>query len=363
MKTFLSFILCIALIAPLPAFAEGALVKSSATVDVTGKDAADAKTQAMAKGQVDALIELLAKLTPPGQAQDIVDTLDGKKIAALVHGIEVFDEKISASRYRAQLSVSFDADEISTLISKFNTGIAKQEVVLTTGSFMIIPTFEDENGAILWDEGNPWLKSWRAIGLEVTSGDIIVPYGDAKDASIVDVKSAASATYNSLAPMALRYGVSDIVIASAKYSATPDMAITITRRRINRTRNEINSQTYRADPQETRDALLTRAARDIIYNLQNKKTEELSTAQGVRGGERNKIMALASLTTLSSWTQIRTKLSGLPMIDRLELVALSPQQVDIIIHYRGSEESLATGINAQKLRLLQNKEYWVISNE
>jgi hypothetical protein len=363
MKILRHLLLIIALFAPLPAFAEGALVKSEAQVDVTGKDAADAKTQAMAKGQIDALIELLAKLTPPGQAQDIVDTLDGKKIAALVHGTEVDGERISSNRYRARLIVSFDADEISALIGKFNTGIAKQEVVLTTGSFMIIPPFEDDNGAALWDDANPWLKIWRTVGLEVTSGDIIVPYGDGKDASIIDAKSAASATYNSLAPMALRYGVSDAVIVSAKYSATPDMSITVTKRRLNRTRNEINTQVYRADPQETRDALLARAARDIIYNLQNKKTEELSSAQGVRGGERAKIMALASLTNLSSWTQIRTKLSGLPMIDKLELVALSPQQVDMVIHYRGSEESLANGIAAQKLRLLKNKAFWVISNE
>jgi hypothetical protein len=346
-----------------PAWAGDVLVKSEANVDVTGKDAADARTQAMAKGQVDALIELLAKLTPPGQAQDIVATLDGKKIAALVHGTEVLEEKMSKDRYRAKLSVSFDADEVSALISRFNAGVAREELTITTGSFLIIPTYEDDGGAILWDEKNPWFASWKTIGLEITSGDIIVPYGDSRDASMTDVKSIGSATYNSLAAMLQRYGVSDVVVLQAKFTTTPDSVLTVVRRRLNRTVNEINALTYRADPQETRDALLLRAARDIVYGLQNKKAEELSKVQDVRGGDRSKIMALASITTLGSWTQIRSKLSTLPMIDRLELVALSPQQVDMVIHYRGSAESLADGIAAQKLRLLQNKHYWVISND
>lgn len=358
-----ALLLAALMLPPLPARAEGVLVKSEAAVDVTGKDAADAKAQAMAKGQIDALLELLAKLTPPGQAQAIVDTLDGKKIAKLVHGIEVSEEKISSDRYRARLVVSFDADEIGSLINDFNAGVARQEVALLTGSFIIIPAFQDETGSMLWSDANPWLKTWRMVGLEVTAGDIIVPYGDSRDSGLLNEKGVDSATYSSLSAMAQRYGASDIVIVDAKFTPSPDMAITVTKRRMTRLRNEVNTQTYRADPQETRDELLVRAARDITYTLQNKKSEELSTAQNVRGGERHTVMTLASLTTLSSWTHIRSKLSGLPMVDRLELLAMSPQQVDMVIHYRGSPESLAAGIESQKLRLLKNNDYWVVSND
>jgi hypothetical protein len=66
---------------------------------------------------------------------------------------------------------------------------------------------------------------------------------------------------------------------------------------------------------------------------------------------------------MASWTELRTRLASLPMIDRLELLAMSPQQVDMIVHYRGSPESLANGIIAQGLRLAQNDQYWVISRD
>jgi len=346
-----------------PALAGDALVTSQVSVDVTGKDAADARTQAMEKGQSDALMELLSKLTPPGQAQDILATLDAKKIAALVRGTEVVDEKMSNDRYRAKLIVSFDADEISGLIGKFTASDAKEETVPATGAFLVIPAYEEDGSTVLWEEDNPWRNAWKMLGLEITSGDMIVPYGDNNDAAIVDIKSLGSATYSTLSPLAIRYGITDIVILQAKYVRSPDMVLTVVKRRINRLKNEVNMLTFRADPQETRDTLLARAAKDIAENMQSKKVEESSMVRSVKGGDRNKIMVLASITTLRSWTDLRTKLSGLPMIDRIEVLAMSPEQVDLVIRYRGTPDSLSRAIEAQQVRLIKNNDYWIISRD
>ena len=81
------------------------------------------------------------------------------------------------------------------------------------------------------------------------------------------------------------------------------------------------------------------------------------------GGDRNDVMLLASVTTLHSWTEVRGKLTKLPMIDRLEVLAISPQQVDMIVHYRGTPDSLANAITAQNLRLVKNEKYWVVSHD
>ena len=51
------------------------------------------------------------------------------------------------------------------------------------------------------------------------------------------------------------------------------------------------------------------------------------------------------------------------MIERMEIIAMSPQQVDMVIHYRGTPESLAAGIAAQKLRLNKDNIYWVVSRD
>ncbi len=361
----LSFLFCLtwAVIA-VPAWAGEALVNSEASVDVTGKDAADARAQAMAKGEADALANLLNKLTTPEQTQSVIDSMDANKISSMVRGTEVLEEKISSNRYRARLMVTFDGDQISGLIGKGAVATPEGGVdQATVGSFLVIPGYEEDGSVMLWEEANPWIPVWRAAGLEVASGDIVVPYGDNADISAIDAKTLASANYASLAPLTIRYGVSDIVVLQAKFTHAPDMVLSVVKRRITRTQNEVNLLTYRADPQETKELLLARAARDIADSLQHKKTEELETVKMVHGGERNDLMLLASITTLHSWTEVRAKLATLPMIDRLELLAISPQQVDMIVHYRGSPDSLANAITAQNLRLVKNPNYWVVSHD
>ncbi len=349
----------------LPAWAGEALVNSEASVDITGKDAADARAQAMIKAESDALANLLNKLTTPEQTQSILDSMDANKVSSIVRGTEVLEEKISRNRYRARMMVTFDGDQISNLIGKGPAGGAdtKGADQAAVGSFLVIPGYEEDGVTMLWEESNPWIPVWRTAGLEVASGDIVVPYGDNADISVVDTKLLASANYATLAPLTIRYGVSDIVVLQAKYSHSPELQLSVVKRRISRTLNEVNLLTYRADPQETKELLLARAARDIADSLQHKKTEELENVKMVRGGERNDLMLLASITTLHSWTEVRGKLSKLPMIDRLELLAISPQQVDMIVHYRGTPDSLANAITTQNLRLVKNPTYWVVSHD
>ena len=72
-KFILLFLLALVIALPaLPAWAGEALVNSEVDVDVTGKDAADARAKAMAKGEIDALSDLLSKLATPEQAQAII---------------------------------------------------------------------------------------------------------------------------------------------------------------------------------------------------------------------------------------------------------------------------------------------------
>ena len=340
------------------------LVNSEVNVDVTGKDAADARDQAMVKAHADALAELLGKFTTPEQVTAIISGLDPDKINALVRGTEVLEEKISKDRYRAHLMVTFDADEVSGLIGKNGAATNIEQTGPTAASsFLILPAYEEENTQMLWEEGNPWRNVWKLQGLEMITGDIIVPYGDENDIKVVDSKTLSSANFAALQPFTLRYGVTDIVIVQAKIVHNPDLQLEVVKRRINRFKNEVNLVTYRADPQESKELLMARAARDIAEGLEHKKSEEMENKKTVAGGERNDMMVLASISTLASWTQLRAKLATLPMIDKLEVLALAPQQVDLIIHYRGTPDSLGNAIVAQNIRLVKNPTYWVISRD
>lgn len=351
------------LLSPPVVMAEEAVVNSRIEVDVTGQTASDARSQAMAKAEIDALTDLLNKLAPSGTTADIIATLDARKISNMIKNIEVIDEKATGNRYHAQIMISFDGNALSELINNIGTKAANEKSDIV-GSFLIIPPYsQDGNKVILWEDDNPWRSVWRNVGLEVVSGDVIVPYGDGADSATIDSKNFDAVNYASLVPMTIRYGVSDIVVLNAKLVSKPDLVLTVHKRRIARGKNEVNVTTYRADPQETRDLLLARAARDIVYNIQHKKTEELAAIQDVKGGDKNKLMLLASVSNMDSWTKLRESLSQLPMVDRIEILAVSARQVDMVLHYRGDSPALARAINAKHIKLIQNKDYWVVSRE
>ena len=355
-------LLCLVFL-PFSAFAEEALVNSEVNVDIVGKDPAAARELAMAKAEVDGLMALLERLGPPGQAKDLMNTLDSKKITAMVKGTQIVSEKITDNRYRARLVVSFDGNEISAVLAKLTAPDVKENMPATIGSFLIIPALEMNDQKLLWEESNVWGAVWKNVALEVNSGDVLVPFGDANDMATLKYENMMEATYDNIAPLAIRYGVSDVVLLQAHYSLRPDMILTVVRRRVNRQDTSVKVMTYRGDPQETRDLLFARAAHDIINELHEKKNDETNSTRTVRGGDRKQIMMLASITTMASWTKLRTKISALPMVDRIEMLAISARQADIVVHYRGSEESFTNALGSKSIRLAKKPTYWVISND
>ncbi len=338
-------------------------MNSEVNIDIVSKDPAAARTEAMAKAEVDGLKALLERLGPPEQAKDIMNTLDSKQISAMVKGTQVVEEKMSGNRYRAKLLVSFDGDLISKVMSGVTAPEAKENMPASVGSFLIIPGLEFNEQKYLWEDANIWKTVWNEVALEVTTGDVLVPYGDKVDAAGLTYASMMTADFQALSAFALRYGVSDVVLLQGTYTVRPEMVLSVVMRRVGRQDDNVTVHSYRADPQETREQLFSRAARDIISELQEKKVDETANKQSVRGGDRKRIMMLASISTMSSWTELRKKLSSLPMVDKVEALAISARQVDIAVSYRGSEESFTNAINSKSLRLKKNPDYWVISNE
>src|SRR5688500_18681887 len=143
--------LCLAFsFVPLPAGASDALIKEDIEIDVTGKDAVDARAKAMEQAEADGLRAMLERFTSPQAAQSLVETMSPKKISSLVRGIEVLSERISDRRYRAHLLVAFDGKEISNLI----TASTPEGGVLDSSSasaYLIIPAYEEASKSMLWE--------------------------------------------------------------------------------------------------------------------------------------------------------------------------------------------------------------------
>lgn len=340
------------------ALAEGPQIASEIEVDVTGKDASEARTSALAQAEQQAFASLMEKLSGGG----LPAGMDASRISALVRGIEVLEEKIAGSRYRAKLRVSFDAEAINKLVGRVAAapGEATSTPAAANNAVLILPAYEEGGVVQLWEE-NPWNTAWRNLGIRQGAGDIVVPYGDGKDSETVTSQSVTGVGYPVLADMAQRYGTGEVAVLLARFSATPELALQVGLRRLGPARNEVTILNYSADESESKEQMIERAALDVAEQIRLKKMEELRNA--AQRGSTGSMMVVASIRTLAGWSQMRGKLLGLPMVQRIEMLAVSPQQADFILHYRGTADGVADAVTSLGLRFEQARGYWLLAQE
>lgn len=344
-----------------PAAAQEAILASDVSVDVTGTDASDARAKAMKQAEKDGFALLLDKLAPD-QKESILGGLDEARISTLVKGVEVLDEKITGARYRAMLRVSYNAVAVNTLLEKRTGAEDTQETQKPSHAMLVLPLYEEDGNRLLWEPGNPWMQAWKRVVLELSGSVLLAPYGDAADSEIIDPHTLPSATHAALAPMLARYGTSEAVIIRASYRQDPSPMVEIFKRHVGPGHSETALHEYRADPQEDRDQLLYRVARDLSEQLLRQR-EELFARQAIGGEAENRMMALIPFTTLSGWTQVRGVLLKLPAVRRVDVLAVSPEQVDVLVQFRGPKDMLVRDIAASGLRIVENGNYWIISKD
>lgn len=345
---------------PPAAFAQSALLTSDVAMDITGKDATDARAQAMEKAELEGFSSLLDRLAAD-KKETILKVVDSKRVSPLVRGVEVLDEKIAGNRYRATLRVSYDALSVNSLIEAAS-GKDGPMVAARSTAVLVIPIYEEGGPPQLWEKDNAWRAAWQRVGVEARGGNIIVPYGDNKDAAEMDVRSAPAANYAAYSPLIERYGASELAILTASYTATPKPTVTVTRRLLNAERDDSLSLEYTADAQEDRDALLKRVAADISEQL-SRGREDLLARRAMDGNISGRQLIIIPMNRLNSWTSMRQKLSGLSVVVRVEMLAISPEQVDAMVHYRGSPEALEGALTGARLRVQKTGNYWVVSRD
>jgi hypothetical protein len=136
----------------------------------------------------------------------------------------------------------------------------------------------------------------------------------------------------------------------------------VQRKLVGASQNETLALNYRPDPQEDIPSFFVRVARDVADQL-NRQREEAMTRRTMSGNASGHIMIVTPYTTMASWMDVRSRLLKLAFVDKLEMVAISPQQADAILHYRGTEDALMKAIIALNLRVTPQGSYWVVSRD
>jgi hypothetical protein len=268
----------------------------------------------------------------------------------------VADEKASPVRYLAKLTFRFKASEVRFLLRDFALEFAETP----SKPVLLLPVYQAVGVVSLWDDPNPWRRAWAGVDKAAGLVPLKIPFGDLTDIATIGAEQAVNGDAQRLEALARRYEVSDAIVAQAVRGATrrglPSVRVTI--KRFNRTRGDQSfERTFEGAPGEDLASLLGRAvgeARDGI--------EDMWKHDNILRFDHAMVLAVAlPIRGLGDWVEAKRRLSAIAVIQRMDLVLISRDEVRINLHHIGEIEQLSLALAQADLELVEEKGGWILN--
>jgi len=312
-------------------------------------------------------------------------SLDDDRIAELEAGFDVFDERSSSRTYAAIVTVAFSPQAVRDLLR--DAGLPYSET--QTRNALVLPVLQTDNGLYLWEQNNPWFAAWRErpLGNELTP--MVTPLGELEDVATVIARDALALDQETLADMAERYGVTQVVVAHARLEQL-DGQDRLRVRLVNGYRVSAGlseedglmaEDGFAVDPYASSaglagayDAAPQAAAADVGDVLAEgwyrapsgdfpalaRRALDGSIAAYAEDWKQAtlidhltaRVLQISAFTRdIRQWVDIRRALSETPFVESVQVLALSPSGALLSVHVVGDVEKLQTALEERGLTL------------
>jgi len=324
-------------------------------VDETAASASDARDVALATGQRRAVQRVFRRLIVRADARLLPQPTDDD-IASLVQNIELSDEKTSATRYLATMTVAFKPDLVRNYLRA--AGLQFSETV--SRPRLVLPVFEAAGAINLWDPPNAWREAWEARSVSSdTVVPLVLPEGDLRDIGSIGPIQALAAETRPIQSIAARYRVRDILVAHA--TLVQDLAanrplVHVSLRHIGPSSGAVTIETFTGESRARVGALLAEAVQRTVERLE----DDWKRDNYLRFDEPVRLSASFSLGTLSDWLEMRRRLGGAAVIQRVELASITRSDAQVVIHYLGGPDQLGLALAQRDIELVQEDGFWML---
>ena len=319
--------MCAVLVAaPAPAADGEVFTISGVAVDETAEDTRLARMKAL-RSALDIAWRDLARRLVRGDPQAILDQ-DAATLDALVQGLEFDDERMSAGRYQAVVSVRFQAEAVLEMLG--DSGVSHLD---TPGPVLVVlPILQSGPQRVLWEDSNVWLSAWQRSSGGNSAVELIVPRGDLRDISLVDAAGALSQDWDLLARLASRHRADGVLIAHARTQG-----------------NAFRQRLTWLDEDGADPVLMARNAPqtwpmdapDRAVEASRTGIDEHWAAMALApAGPTVSVFADIPVTSLEEWIDIRDRLESSPALQAVVPLLVSTTRIRARLLYTGTREDL-----------------------
>ncbi len=346
------------------ALAETFMSVGDVSVDVTAKNAAAARDDAIAQAQAKAFDRLVKRLAPnpadqarlhPGQ----------QEIERFVQDFTVQSERTSPVRYIGLFTVRFRASLVRKYLAE--SGIAN---VTDLQQVVVVPVYRGVSGASLWGQGNPWRAAWERGSLGDGPVTMILPNGDGFDTASLSAAAAQDGDMAAITSMMARYHAAGLVVAVAApidpaQGPAGGLSITISTYDGNGAKGS-QIETVQPIPDELPEKTFLRGVSAAAAALQSgwRNSVGSSGSTGLvapTAPDQTADLAGPAVTypismpiaALGDWVRLRDQLGGLTGVQRLSLDVVTRDGVAFTLDYAGDPIALQSALAGGGYALVQ----------
>jgi len=325
---------------------------SGVSVDASADSAASARPVALADGQRRAFTMLLRRLTLPDDAGRLPRPSEAV-LNEVVGGFGIDEERTSATRYIAKITVQFRADAVRRLLQ--DNKLPYSETL--SRPVLVVPVWQSaEGGAKLWEADNPWRDAWtRRMEAGRPETDALVPL------------SVAPAMQGGPSVERLLGNPDDLraIMRRGNYADALVVAATLAQADAGNVRIDIQIQhqgdaaflgtteTFTATG-GTQDETLLSAAIEIGRRIETR----WKYATVIDLEKQGQLSVAAGFSGLAEWNKLRNALGAIPIVRRVEVLQVSHRDAQILLEYYGEPGQLSTALAQRDVTLQQRDGFW-----
>jgi hypothetical protein len=320
-------------------------------VDVTAGSITEARDRAHTDGRVAAFQRLIARMTMPDGAAK-VNLPPANQIIEMIYEFSVTNERSSAVRYLAELNVRFNPNAVRRFLR--NQGVAYADTA--SRPLVLIPVLHD-GGLKLWEDSNDWKAAWAKLMPHDGLVPLVLPTGDLDDVTLLSAEQAVAKDAAALKRIADKYSAAGAIVAAASISSGGNVSVVLSEvRPLGMPWDGRASSTAALGAVGSRDEAFLAAATDAANAIELGWKER----NVLKYGEGGKITTLIPVNSLAEWASIRTRLTQLPVVERVELQAMSRNLVQAIVTFAGDETQLQFALSQRDLDLQKDGDMWML---
>lgn len=314
-------------------------------------NAKEARAVAIANGQVDAFWQLVRKMV---QNDDLIriPLLGQNEVVDFVQNVSLMDEKTTATKYMAVMTVTFKPRAIQDFLTENQVPF----LVQAPPAALIVPVYRHGDAVWLVEADSPVYNALKSVVSKNGLFEWVLPESDENTASIIR-EAWTNPDVNVWGEVLSGIGVGRVVLWEVT-QVGPTVSVTTKAFPVDREEwDQVSFQTIvpSGNIRTAVPILFERTEALLEKNWRSVKTNNLETP--------NSFWITVPIKSVTEWVAIRQKLRTSGFLDGLDVRGFRPRQVLVALQFKGTGEQLDEQLKSIGLQVkpMPNSSAWELT--